>query len=523
MSKRTFPDTLGRKMPVNLTLDRESRTPLYLQIKNQVRQLILGHALQPGYRLPPERKLAAALGVNRSTVVNAYRELEADGLIESHVGRGTTVKPIPGGESGEGPYPAVQPPAWKNLYSRRAARMFNPFISNVLDMVASEDTISFAVGVPAREFHPVEEFNSIISRLIKKEGGCIFEHGPTAGHLPLREHLAGFMKEKGIQAGPENIVILSGSQQGLDLAAKVFIEPGDPVVIEEHTYMGAIQVFAAAGARVLSVPMDEEGMRLDILEQLISRYRPKFIYTQPTYQNPSGITMSGLRRRALLNLVYRFHVPVIEDDPYSEFYFEGGPVSSLKSLDTADHVIYLSTFSKMLSPGLRLGWLVAPADLAGQLLMAKQLDDLHTNSLAQWAVNEFCRKGLLQGHLEKVRGEYHKRRDAMLESLADYAPSALKWSRPAGGFHIWCGLPEGFEAGSLLAAAVEKKVAFVPGGLFYAGEGGKDKFRLSFSRCSPEVIRKGISVVCEALRGMIGTGRHHKKTDRPIREEGQLF
>ncbi|MFX4262435.1 PLP-dependent aminotransferase family protein [Pelotomaculum propionicicum] len=508
---------------MKINLDRESRTPLYLQIKNQVRQLILGRVLQPGYRLPPERKLAAALGVNRSTVVNAYRELEADGLIESHVGRGTVVKYVPDRESGDEAYSTVQPPAWKNLFSSRASRMFNPFISDMLELVTSEDTISLAVGVPAREFHPSEDFNNIISGLINKEGGCLFEHGPTAGHYPLREYLAQFMRNKGIQAGPDNIIILSGSQQGLDLAAKVLIEPGDPVVIEEQTYMGAIQVFATAGARILSVPMDEEGMRLDILEQLVSRYRPKLIYTQPTYQNPSGITMSGSRRRDLLRLVYRFHVPVIEDDPYSELCFEGGPVSSLKSLDAADHVIYLSTFSKMLFPGLRLGWMAAPADLVRQLLMAKQLDDLHTNSLAQWAVNKYCREGLLQGHLEKVRGEYHKRRDAMLASLAEYAPSGLRWSRPAGGFHVWCRLPEGVQAGSLLAYSVEKKVAFVPGGIFYANGGGKEMFRLSFSRCSPARIRKGISIICDALRDLSNTGPDHKKDTRHVREEGQLF
>jgi DNA-binding transcriptional MocR family regulator len=515
---------MRRKLPVKINLDRESRTPLYLQIKNQIRHMILGRALPPGYRLPPERKLAAALNVNRSTVVNAYRELEADGLIESHVGRGTMVKFIPGGEAREESYPAVQPPAWKNLYSSRTARMFNPFISNMLNLVASEDTISLAVGVPAREFHPAEEFNTIISRLIKKEGGCLFEHSPTAGHYPLREYLAGFMNDRGIQAGPENLIVLSGSQQGLDLAAKVFIEPGDPVVIEEHTYMGAIQVFAAAGARILSVPMDGEGIRLDILEQLISRYRPKFIYTQPTYQNPSGITMSDARRRALLRLVYRFHVPVIEDDPYSEFYYEGGRVASLKSLDNADHVIYLSTFSKMLFPGLRLGWLVAPAELLKQFSMAKQLDDLHTSSLAQWAVNEFCRKGLLQVHLEQVRGEYHKRRDAMLDSLAECAPLGLRWTRPAGGYHIWCSLPEGIQAGGLLASSIEKKVAFVPGGLFYANDGGKDRIRLSFSRCSPEKIRKGIFIICEALCDILNTGHDDKNTAQSTtREEGQLF
>ncbi len=507
---------------MQINIDRESRTPLYLQIKNQIRQMILDRVLQPGYRLPPERKLAAALGVNRSTVVNAYRELEADGLIESHVGRGTIVNFIPGGEAGE-ELGLTLPPVWRNFYSSRAVRMSNPFISNVLDMVAREDTISFALGVPALEFHPVGHFNSIISGLMAKGGSALFEHGPTAGHYPLREYLAGYMGQRAIQSGPENIIILSGSQQGLDLAAKVFIEPGDAVVIEEHTYMGAIQVFAAAGARIFSVPMDEEGLRVDVLEQVLSRYRPKFIYTQPTYQNPSGITMSLARRREFLRLAYRFHVPVLEDDPYSELYYEGGLLPTLKSLDTSDHVIYLSTFSKVISPGLRLGWLAAPPDLARQLLMAKQLDDLHCNTLAQSVVNEFCRKGLQREHLVMVRGEYQIRRDAMLASLAEFAPSGMLWSRPAGGFHIWCSLPEGVHAGTLLASAVEKKVTFVPGDVFCANGGGTDRLRLSFSRCSEDMIREGIRKFCKVLCEMINTGHGIDEAAHQRQEMGQLF
>lgn len=507
---------------MQINIDRESRTPLYLQIKNQIRQLILDRALRTGYRLPPERKLAVTLGVNRSTVVNAYRELEADGLIESHVGRGTTVNFIPGEEAGEESYLTL-PPVWRNFYSSRATRMSNPFISNILDMVAREDTISFALGVPAHEFHPVEHFNSIISGLMEKGGSALFEHGPTAGYYPLREHLAGYMGERGVQAGPENIIMLSGSQQGLDLAAKVFIEPGDAVVIEEHTYMGAIQVFAAAGARIFSVPMDEEGLRVDVLEQVLTRYRPKFIYTQPTYQNPSGITMSLVRRRELLRLAYRFHVPVLEDDPYSELYYEGGLVPSLKSLDTSDHVIYLSTFSKVIFPGLRLGWFAAPSDLAQQLLMAKQLDDLHCNTLAQWVVNEFCRKGLLREHLLKVREAYHKRKDAMLASLEEFTPPGLRWSRPAGGYHMWCSLPEGVHAGALLARAVEKKVTFVPGDVFYANGGGTDRIRLSFSRCSEEMIREGIRKFCTVLCETINTGHGIDEAARQRQEMGQLF
>lgn len=488
---------------MHINLDRKSHTPLYLQIRNQIRQLILSRDLDSGYRLPPERKLAGALGVNRSTVVNAYRELEADGLIESRVGRGTTVKFVPAVKGEEEVDLVVQPPAWKNFYSRQAARMFNPAISNILDLVNREDIISLAVGIPCHELQPVQEFKSILAELFSKKGPYLFDCGPTAGYYPLREYLAGFMKARGMEAGPEKIIILSGSQQGLDLLAKVFLEPGDAVVVEEPSYMGALQVFAAAGSRIFSVPLDEEGIQVDILEQVLSRYRPKLIYTLPTYQNPSGISMSLSRRRQLLKLAYRFHVPVLEDDPYGELYYEGGRVSSLKAMDPHGYVIYLSTFSKMLFPGLRLGWVAAPSTLVNQLIMAKQLDDLHSNTMSQWAVNEFCRKGLLEGHLKKVRGEYAARRDIMLSSLEELAPPGFRWNRPEGGYHIWCSLPEGVNASALLARATVNKVAFVPGDAFYANGGGADRLRLSFSRYSGEVIKEGIRRICENLHEML--------------------
>jgi len=507
---------------VKINVDRNSQTPLYLQIRNQVRQLILSRTLQMGCRLPPERKLADTLGVNRSTVVNAYRELEADGLIESHVGRGTTVKTPPAGEGGEKSDLVVQPLAWKHFYSRQAARMFNPLISNVLELVAREDVISFAVGVPSQEFYPMEAFNLILSELTAGKGYYLVEHGPTAGHYPLREYLAEFMSERGVDTGPENIIVLSGSQQGLDIVAKVFLEPGDVVVVEEPSYLGAIQVFAAAGARVFSVPVDGEGMRVDLLEQILSRYRPKLIYTLPTFQNPSGVGMSIARREELLKLAYRYHVPILEDDPYSELYYEGGPVRSLKSMDVHDHVIYLSTFSKMLFPGLRLGWFVAPATLARQLVMAKQLVDLHSNTLSQWAMEAFCRRGMLEEHLRKVRGKYAAKRDAMLTSLEEFAPSGLRWNRPDGGFYLWCELPEGLHAGALLSRAAEKMVAFLPGDAFYANGGGTDRIRLSFSRYPEETIREGIRRICETMDEILYMEQGEKERGRIRQVAGPL-
>lgn len=491
---------------IRIQLDRKSTTPLYLQIRNQVRQLILSHGLAPGHRLPPERRLAEMLSVNRSTVVNAYRELEADGLIESHVGRGTTVKNNSSPDKHDYFGVAVQPLSWKHFFSRQSSRMNNPLLSNVMDLVTRNDIISFTVGAPSRELYPVKEIEYIISHLNRVNGQNLLEYGSTAGLYQLREGLSAHMARRGVEAGPENIVVLSGSQQGLDLAARVLLEPGDVVVVEEPCYLGALQIFGASGARVLSIPLDVEGLRTDILEQVLARCRPKFIYTLPTYQNPSGVTMSVSRRRDLLKLAYSYNVPVLEDDPYSELYYDSEPAPLLKAMDVHDHVIYLSTFSKILFPGLRLGWMAAPAVLARQLAMAKQLTDLHTNTMSQWIIDEFCRRGLLDGHLKKIRGEYAARRDAMLSALAEHAPPGLRWNRPAGGFYIWCELPGGVSAGLLLSRAAARKVAFLPGDAFYNNGGGADRIRLSFSRGTKQEIREGVRIICECL-GELGAAR----------------
>ncbi|MFZ5631607.1 MAG: PLP-dependent aminotransferase family protein [Bacillota bacterium] len=499
---------------MDISLDRHGRTPLYLQIRNQIRRLILSGSLLPGCSLPPERKLAVLLNVNRSTVVNAYRELEADGLIESHVGRGTRVREAPAGEKSGAAATGVRPVAWQHFFSRQSGRMQNPLISNILDLLARDEIISFAAGVPSPDFYPVGEFLMIQEELLGGGGTQFLEHVSTAGYMPLREYIAGRMAERGVPAGPENIIVLSGSQQGLDLLVRVLIDPGDVVVIEEPSYLGAIQAFTAAGARILSVPVDGDGMRPDILDQLLSRYRPKFIYTLPTFQNPSGITMSRERRLQLLEMACRHQAPVIEDDPYGELFYGGERVLPLKSDDLYGHVIYLSTFSKVLFPGLRVGWAAAPADVIHRLTMAKQLADLHCNTLSQAALAEFCRRGLLDKHLETARVEYAGRRDAMLAALDEEAPPGMEWNRPAGGYYIWCSLPGGVTATRLLARASGAGVAFLPGDAFYAGGGGAGNIRLGFSRYRPGVIKEGVSRLCRVINELIseGPGRGAGKT-----------
>lgn len=499
---------------MNIVLDRSSRTPLYMQIRNALRELIINGDLAPGYRLPPERKLAGILDVNRSTVVKAYEELAADGLIESFVGRGTTVAGIAG--AGPANMIAEAPLRWTHLFNRESARTNDPLISNLLNHLGQDDMINLAAGAPSPDLYPIEDISQITADIMAASGKQMLEYSSPQGLLSLRTWLAGYMRKRGVTIGPDDIMVTSGSQQGLELAARIMLEPGDNVLVEEPSYPGALQVFRAAGARIVGVPRDGSGFSLEVLEQIMLRYRPKLFYTMPTYQNPAGTNMDEAQRRSLLEIAYRCHVPVIEDDAYSEITFNESPVQPLAALDRFGLVLYLSTFSKMLFPGMRIGWVAGPSEVIRQMVLARQLDDIHTVTLAQEIVTVYCQRGLLQEHLVTIRREYKKRRDAMLEALRQFAPPGMLWDDPPGGFYVWCRLPPGVTGERLLSVCRSIRVGFVPGSAFHADAGGSDHIRLSFSRCNEKDIRTGIERICRAVRQMskeVGGMVERNKTD----------
>lgn len=492
-----------------LRLDRDSRTPLYLQIRDRLREMILDGTLSEGSRLPPERKMAAALGVNRSTVVNAYRELAADGLVEARVGRGTTVcrPPVvsavesligeePGGIQ---PHPLI----WGEYFVPRSEGGRDPLLRDLTVLLNRADTISFAAGIPAPELYPLDDFRQAMTHVLNTAGQTLLQPCPIEGYYPLRQTIARRMASRGATVRAENILIVTGSQQGLDLIARAFLRIGDEVVVEAPSYLGALQIFGAAGASLLGVPLDGEGMRLDILGNILIRYRPKLIYTLPTFQNPSGSTMAPRRRLRLLELARRYRVPVVEDDPYGELYYTDQDPSPLLALDQEGYVIYLSTFSKILFPGLRLGWVAAPRPVIERLSQIKQLADLHCSTLIQGAVHEFCQRGALDEHLARVRDLYRQRRDAMLSALTAYGPAGLEWDAPQGGFNLWCRLPPGLKARPLMAEAAHQSVALVPGEVFYPDGGGQEEIRLNFS-CPPiALIEEGVRRLGVAMTALL--------------------
>jgi DNA-binding transcriptional MocR family regulator len=302
-------------------------------------------------------------------------------------------------------------------------------------------------------------------------------------------------------------LILSGSQQGLDLAARVFIEPGDTIVVEEPSYIGALQVFRNARARMIGVPTDEHGMRTDILELRLERHRPKLIYTLPTFQNPSGAVLSAERRSHLLELAYRHRVPILEDDTYSELRYEGEPLPSLKAMDKHGFVLYLGTFSKVLFPGLRIGWLVAPRPVVRQFTLQKQAMDLHSNSIGQFVLDRFIKCGHFESHLQNVRRAYAAKRDAMLEALTAGAACGMSWTKPMGGFYVWCRLPDDIDRSRLLSQAVDTGVSFLPGWSCFVDEPGAIHLRLNFSYSNEERIREGISRLIGIVTRLAGQPR----------------
>lgn len=496
-------------MNIKIKLDRQSKTPLYLQISGQIISGIKSGELKPGLRLPAERKFALMLGVNRSTIVNAYSELEAGGFVTSHVGRGTEIS-APASEEKEEGF------RWHDLISGQGESLINPYNTAISELLVQRNLIAMDTGVTDPELYPKEELASICSEILLTEGHSILHHNCPQGLRSLRESLSHLMKSRNISISPDNIVVLNGSQQGLDLMARLLIEPGDSVIIEQPTYMGSIDMFRAYGARLVGVPVDEEGMVVDGLERVLNRAKPKLIYTNPTYQNPTGITMSAGRRARLLELAARYQVPVLEDDAYGHLHYESPPPPSLKSMDSAGLVVYVGSMSKILSSGLRLGWMAVPPGLTRLLTAAKQLTDLHTNNLSQRVADVYIRRGLLEKHMDRVRSQNCLRRDTMLNALLEFAPGGLTWRRPEGGFYVWATLPGSLSAVRLLQEAVERKVSFVAGPIFYTNGGGQNKIRLNFTYSAPEMIRRGVKILCGTIRELQARG--NETTTPPGRE-----
>lgn len=398
---------------------------------------------------------------------------------------------------------------WEYRYAHRTQKMGSSVIRELLKLTEQPDIISFAGGLPAPEVFPVKEFQNACNQVLTDHGAQALQYSTTEGYLPLREMIARHNARFSVQVTAENIMITSGSQQALDFIGRLFINRGDYVVVESPTYLGALQAWNAYGAQYISVPSDENGMIMDKLEEAL-RIGPKFIYILPNFQNPSGSTLSLERRKRLILLADQYGVPIVEDDPYGQLRYDGEHIPSVATLDSryrnegdgeyTGNVIYLSTFSKLLAPGLRLAWVIAPPQVIRKLVMTKQAADLHTSSFNQHVAYEVAKGGFLDEHVKVIRATYKERRDVMIEMMEEMFPPEVSWTKPLGGMFLWSKLPANVDAAEILKVAIERKVAFVPGAAFHPNGGGANTMRINFSFSNPDNIRKGITRLGTTLK-----------------------
>lgn len=425
---------------------------------------------------------------------------------------------------------------WEKRYAQRMQRMGSSAIREVLKLTQQPDIISFAGGLPAPELFPVAEFEKASRRILRQHGAQALQYSITEGYLPLREFLVEKMGQYGIEASPENVLITSGSQQALDLIGKLMINPGERILTEQPTYLGALQAWQAYQAEFTTVPVDDNGLQVELLEEALCS-GPKFMYILPNFQNPAGVTLSLERRKQLVEMADRYGVPIIEDDPYGELRFQGRHLPPLVVLDAKKlnghgrdtahpstggvnyfqgNVIYLSTFSKTLAPGLRLGWMVAPKSVIQRCVQAKQGMDLHTSSFVQMMVHEVVKDGFLPEHVRRIREVYKERCDLMISTMVRAFPPGITWTWPEGGLFLWVTLPEWMDTAELLPKAVAQKVAFVPGATFFPDGAGKNYFRLNFSNAPPEFVEEGIKRLGRVLAQEIEEHEKNGKNENEI-------
>jgi len=398
---------------------------------------------------------------------------------------------------------------WNSKFSERAKRMKASEIRELLKLVDAPDMISLAGGMPDPTLFPKEEIAEIAREVLSNNGEKALQYSPTEGIPQLREILAKMAREEGIKnVEVENIIVTTSSQQGLFLIAHVFLDSGSGIITETPTYLGAIQAFNIFEAKFYTVPLDEEGIKIHLLKEKLKEIGEKgieikFIYLVPDSQNPAGTTLSLKRRLEILNLSYRYEIPIIEDDPYSDLRFEGEKIPSFVQLDQIGNVICLRTFSKRLFPGLRLGWIIADSQVIKKITLAKQPTDLCSPALTQYIAVEFIKRGYLQEYLKKTRAIYNEKRNVMLEALAKYFPKEVQWTRPKGGMFIWVKVPENIDTNELLKEAIQEKIAFVPGKGFDPYSKDTQHFRLNFTLPTSDQINEGIQRLGNLLKEKI--------------------
>lgn len=465
-----------------VNLDPASDVPLYKQLAASVAALITQGSVRAGERLPATRELAGQLGLNRTTVSAAYTVLEESGLIQGHVGRGSFV-------AGEPPSQAIGTD-WEAILPS----MDTPFPPSLHKV-----QISFANSRPAREDFPLADFRRLCREVIDgPDASEILQLGSPHGYAPLRRYLLQDATRAGVARSGDELIVTNGCQQALDLVARLFTIDGQAVAVEDPVYHGILRVFGRAGASLIPVPLDHAGIDADRLEELIQRERPRLLVVTPSFQNPTGATLSLERRKRIVGLAQRFGLVLIENDIYSELRYQGRALPTLKELDESGNTILLRSYSKVSFPGLRVGWAIAPKPVIARLAEAKQISDLHSDQLSQAVLLRFAESGELERHLERTRVVGAERLHAVLEACERYLPRGATFTRPEGGMSLWVELPRPLTSDTLLAGVQERGVDFLPGRYFSAKPAHPRGLRISFGGLSPEEITRGMQILGQA-------------------------
>jgi len=498
-------------------IDRTSETPLYRQLHQAIAHKIRSAQIPAGSRLPSVRGLARTLSVSPITVVQAYDALIGDGLVHTCVGRGTFVGGPTFGPTRDrtatDPDDAPQTPNSRSIeevHPQVAVHLRAPRISamqGLLRPARRTGVISLAAGTPDPALFPTRTIGRLWSRTIATEDPRFLQYGTPQGDFHLRSWIADRCRAMGIGADPRQILVTSGSQQAIDLMARTFLGPGDHVLVESPTFVTALDIFEERGARLVGIPMDDNGARADVADALFDRYRPRLLYTIPTAHNPTGISLTDDRRRRLAAMARSRNLLILEDDICSEFAYDGEAPKAVKTYDTSGHIIFIMSFSKTVIPGLRVGGVVADEPILARLIEAKSLADRFTSPLIQRTLWRYLASHHYTRDLETARGTYHRRRDAILNVLSEVMPKEVSWSRPAAGFNLWIRLPDQLSATEVFEEGLKEGVSCIPGDLCLAHLPPPSGLRVSFADNHEDVTAEGIRRLARAITRLLTAGR----------------
>lgn len=476
----------------DIQLDRNSTFPLYMQLYQVLREMIESGRLLRDTRLPSVREFTRLLGINQVTVVTAFRKLEENSLIYTRSGSGTYVA----GLFQRLPVKAENPVLQDELYPHTDSS----FINNDR-IIITVNTINFASATPTSDLFPVDNFKIALNEILDRDKGNAFSYHESQGFLPLRESITGLLTKGSMNFSVDDINVISGAQQGIDIIAKALLQQGDCIITESPTYTGAVAVFKSRNAQLADVAMQPGGPDLNVLEYTIKKYKPRFMYTIPSFQNPTGYSYSNEKRKALLSMAEKYNFFIIEDDYVSDLDFDQRCYIPLKLLDTDGRVILIKSFSKLFMPGLRLGFMVVPCQLSQELLAAKHTADISTSGLIQRAFDLYIRKGYWDNHFEFMYRIYGTRYGEITEALESFLPHGCSFKKPGGGLNVWISLPLGFPVNSLLHMAAANDIAFAPGTIFYTGNtpDAVNNLRLSFAAVPTDKIKAGVEKLCSLI------------------------